>query len=200
MYMDYSKLWKLLIDKGITKTELMELTSLSSRIITKLTKNETVTTETLAKICSALNCDVSHIMEFKEEKNLSFYNCFRKFGNLTEENENYKTVRFTYNEQNFVVYEIKKPVTKSCAIHCNDDGTIFREQFYPFGGIMSPSSVHSSVIKPLPKSNETGIVLFFGKPNFTNLDNGIFISSKNKNKKANSIYVMTETALKLFTP
>ena len=67
MYIDYSKLWKRLIDKNITKTELMQLTGISSRIIAKLTKNETVTTETLIKICSALNCDISDIMELTQD-------------------------------------------------------------------------------------------------------------------------------------
>ena len=54
MYIAYSKLWKLLIDKGISKTDLMELTGMSSRVLAKLSKNETVTTDTVARICSAL--------------------------------------------------------------------------------------------------------------------------------------------------
>ena len=90
MYIDYSKLWKLLIDKNMTKTELMEETGLSSRIIAKLSKNKTVTTETLVKICTCLNCDISDIMECKEEKSLSIYNYYHKFGTTTEYNENYK--------------------------------------------------------------------------------------------------------------
>ena len=92
MYMDYSKLWKLLIDKNITKTELMDETGLSSRVIAKLSKNEIVTTETLAKICTCLNCDVADIMECKEEENLSLYSYYKKFGTVAEDTENYKTV------------------------------------------------------------------------------------------------------------
>ena len=38
MYMDYSKLWKLLIDKGMAKTDLLELTGISSRVLAKLSK------------------------------------------------------------------------------------------------------------------------------------------------------------------
>ena len=63
---------------------------------------------------------------------------------------------------------------------------------------MRPSSVKTALIKPIKQKDETVIVLFSGKPNFFEIDEGIFISSKNKNKKATSIYVMTETAFKLF--
>ncbi len=198
MYIDYSKLWKLLIDKNMTKTELMEETGLSSRIIAKLSQNKTVTTETLVKICSCLNCDISDIMECKEEKSLSLYNYYIKFGIRFDETESYKTVKFDFNGQKYTVYEIKKPISKSTIIHCGDDGTIYREQLYPFGGTMRPSSVKTALVKPIKEKDETVIVLFSGKPNFWGIDDGIFISSKNKNKNASSIYVMTETAFKLF--
>ncbi len=198
MYIDYSKLWKLLIDKNMTKTELMEETGLSSRIIAKLSKNKTVTTETLVKICTCLNCDISDIMECKEEKSLSIYNYYYKFGTTTEDNENYSTVKFDYNGQKYTVYAIKKAISKSTIIHCGEDGTIYRELLYPFGGTMRPSSVKESLIKPTKQKDEIVIVLFSGKPNFWGIDDGIFISSKNKNKKASSIYVMTEAAFKLF--
>ncbi|MBR5943291.1 MAG: helix-turn-helix transcriptional regulator, partial [Clostridia bacterium] len=42
MFMDYSKLWKLLAEKDLSKSDLMELTGLSSRIIAKLNSNKTV--------------------------------------------------------------------------------------------------------------------------------------------------------------
>ena len=196
--MDYSKLWKLLIDKNMTKTELMEETGLSSRIIAKLSKNETVTTETLAKICSCLGCDVADIMECKEEKSLSLYNYYIKFGTVTEKNEGYNTVEFEYGGQKYKVYAIKKPIKKSTIIYCENDGTIYREQLYPFGGTMAPSSVRTSLIKPIPKFDEITIVLFTGKPNFRNLDEGLFISAKNKAKKDPKVYVMTEASFKLF--
>ena len=198
MYIDYSKLWKLLIDKNMTKTELMAETGLSSRIIAKLSQNKTVTTETLVKICSCLNCDISDIMECKEEKNLSLYNYYLKFGITTEHNENYNTVKFELDGKKYTVYAIKEPIRKSTIIHCGDDGTIYKEQLYPFGGTMRPSSVKTALIKPSKQKDETVIVLFSGKPNFWAIDDGIFISAKNKNQTNSSIYVMTETAFKLF--
>lgn len=60
----YNKLWKLLIDKGINKKKLMQLTGISSSSMAKLTKGENVTTDMLCKICEALNCDFKDIMEY----------------------------------------------------------------------------------------------------------------------------------------
>ena len=59
----YNKLWKLLIDKGIKRTELKSLAGVSTNVIAKLGKNETVAMETLAKICTALNCDIADVVE-----------------------------------------------------------------------------------------------------------------------------------------
>ncbi len=66
----YNKLWKLLIDKGINKKQLIELTGVSSSSIAKLTKGENVTTDVLCKICKALNCDFKDIMEFIVERDV----------------------------------------------------------------------------------------------------------------------------------
>ncbi len=65
---NYNKLWKLLIDRGLNKTELQRLTGISSATITKLAKNETVNTRVLITICNALKCDTSDIMEMADEK------------------------------------------------------------------------------------------------------------------------------------
>ena len=63
----YKKLWKQLIDKEIKKTELSEMANVSMTSIAKLGRNENVNTEILNRICIALNCDVSDIMEFVAE-------------------------------------------------------------------------------------------------------------------------------------
>lgn len=64
MEVSYKKLWKLLIDKDMNKTELSNLANVSSFTITKMTKGENVTVEVLAKICNALKCDINDIVEF----------------------------------------------------------------------------------------------------------------------------------------
>ncbi|OHP56058.1 transcriptional regulator [Staphylococcus sp. HMSC061F10] len=61
--MSYKKLWKLLIDKEMSKKDLAELADLSQYTINKLNNSGIVTTETLTKICIALNCDVGDICE-----------------------------------------------------------------------------------------------------------------------------------------
>ena len=59
----YNKLWKLLIDKHINKTELRKAAGISTNVIAKLGKNGPVSMETLAKICTALKCDIADIVE-----------------------------------------------------------------------------------------------------------------------------------------
>ncbi len=61
--LSYNKLWKLLIDKNINKTDLHEITGLSQSTITKLSKGENVNTDVLERICVALNCKIEDIVE-----------------------------------------------------------------------------------------------------------------------------------------
>lgn len=63
MVFSYKKLWKLLIDKEMKKKDLCEKAGVSSATLSKMVKCESVTTESLLKICIALNCEVSDIME-----------------------------------------------------------------------------------------------------------------------------------------
>ena len=67
MGVSYKKLWKLLIDKDMKKKDLQKLAGISSASVTKLGKNENVNTEIIEKICIALQCDVSDIMEMTED-------------------------------------------------------------------------------------------------------------------------------------
>ena len=64
MRMSYNKLWKLLIDKKMKKSDLRKNAKISSSTLAKLTNDENVTTEVLVKICNELKCNVSDIMEF----------------------------------------------------------------------------------------------------------------------------------------
>lgn len=66
MAISYNKLWKLLIDRNLKKKDLQQMSGVSSASITKLGRNENVNTDILAKICTALQCDVSDIMEMVE--------------------------------------------------------------------------------------------------------------------------------------
>lgn len=59
----YKKLWKMLIDKDIKKSQLAKMADLSRYTIQKLNRNENVNTDTLTKICKALDCSFDDIME-----------------------------------------------------------------------------------------------------------------------------------------
>ena len=63
MIVSYNKLWKLLIDKKMTKQDLRRITLISPSVISKMGKGQSVTTDILLRICDALNCDFADIME-----------------------------------------------------------------------------------------------------------------------------------------
>lgn len=63
MIISYKPLWKLLIDRDLKKKDLIEMAGISQSSITKLGHNQNISTDILLKICIALNCNVSDIME-----------------------------------------------------------------------------------------------------------------------------------------
>ena len=68
MAVSYNRLWKLLIDKNLKRTDLKELADISSNVLAKLGKNLPVSIDSLEKICISLNCTIEDIMEFINEK------------------------------------------------------------------------------------------------------------------------------------
>lgn len=68
MRLCYNKLWKLLIDKGLNKSQLKEISGVSSNCIAKLGHGENLTTDVLLKICKALDCDISDIVEVMRDE------------------------------------------------------------------------------------------------------------------------------------
>lgn len=63
MTVSYKKLWKMLIDRDLMKKDLARISGISNYTITKMSKGENVTVDTLVKICQALNCGLSDIAE-----------------------------------------------------------------------------------------------------------------------------------------
>lgn len=69
MAVSYNRLWKMLIDKGITKTEMRKKAGISTSVLAKMGKNETVSMDTLARITVVMNCGLDDIVEiYKENK------------------------------------------------------------------------------------------------------------------------------------
>ena len=69
MSVSYNKLWKLLIDRNMKRTELRIAAGISSSTLAKLGKNESVTTDVLVRICKTLNCDIGEIIEVVPDEN-----------------------------------------------------------------------------------------------------------------------------------
>ena len=64
----YNRLWKLLIDKHMTKTQLCQQAKISTNAVAKMGRDEDVRVEVLARICSTLNCTMDDIIEIIPEK------------------------------------------------------------------------------------------------------------------------------------
>lgn len=63
----YNKLFKLLIDRGLKKTEFAKLAGISANTLAKLSKNENVSMDVLIKICRALDCSLDDIVDILPE-------------------------------------------------------------------------------------------------------------------------------------
>ena len=68
MEINYDKLWKLMIDKKINKSELCKSVKISSSTMAKMTNEEMVSLSILEKICAELECNISDVMEFTDLK------------------------------------------------------------------------------------------------------------------------------------
>ena len=67
MYFSYKPLWKTLIDRNMKKKDLIRMSKISAASVAKLGRDENVTTQVLLKICEALDCDLSDVVELVRE-------------------------------------------------------------------------------------------------------------------------------------
>ena len=67
MSISYKKLWKLLIDKDMTKTQLREKADIATSTLAKLSKDEQVSMDVLLRICKTLDCGLDDIVEISKE-------------------------------------------------------------------------------------------------------------------------------------
>ena len=66
MGINYKKLWKLLIDKDMTKTDLRKQPDIASSTLSKMSRNEYVSLDVLVRICCVLDCELSDITEIEK--------------------------------------------------------------------------------------------------------------------------------------
>ena len=78
MAVSYNKLWKMLIDKNMSKTELTHLAGISTNAMAKLGKDEDVRVNILEKLCTSLDCKLDDIVEFVPESNKKQIPVYRK--------------------------------------------------------------------------------------------------------------------------
>ena len=72
MALSYTRMWKLLVDKKMSKADLRKAADIAPNTMTKLRRDETVNLAILGRICETLDCDFGDIMEYvKESKNSS---------------------------------------------------------------------------------------------------------------------------------
>lgn len=122
-----------------------------------------------------------------------------KKAHVTKRYELYTVSRFELDGAKYKVYKTLKKAGKGSRIHCREDGTIYWEQLYPFGGFSSPRSEEFVLVKPQNEPNLHTIVVISGKPSIIiGLDEGIFVSAKCKRKSESDVHVMSEAAFKAF--
>lgn len=68
MTISYNKLWKLLVDKKMSKADLRKASGVAPNTMTRLRRDEEVTLQVLYKICSAVDADIGDVMEFLPDK------------------------------------------------------------------------------------------------------------------------------------
>ena len=69
MLISYDKLWKLLIDRRMNRTDLRNASGISFNVLAKMGKHEAISMESLYKICTALDCGIGDVVEFVNNEN-----------------------------------------------------------------------------------------------------------------------------------
>ena len=198
MYISYHKLWKLLVDGELTKTDLCDLTGLSSRTMAKISKDQSVNTDTLLAICAALHCDVSDIMEVCDENTTqSIYETYRRTARKTDEDERFETFEFTYHGRRVILKKTRERANKHTVIHCNPNSLSW-EQIYPLG--RSPvREVRDLIDAHFWTPDAICVIVISGKPMcFEKLDEYQFISVHREPTEKRYIYTMSEAAFKVW--
>lgn len=75
----YKKLWTLLAEKNINKTELKDISGISFNVLARMGKDETISIESIEKICFALNCDIGDMMEIVKPTPVQRFRCIELF-------------------------------------------------------------------------------------------------------------------------
>ena len=200
MYISYDRLWKLLIDRHLKKTDLIDLCGISSRTLGKLSKNENVNSDTLLRICEALQCDLFDIMELKnDEAQMSFFEVFDREKTLVSSDEGCKTYTFEYGGKRVVLRKTLKKATKRVIVTCSGH-TVSAVHLYPVTHHTVASEIEFNIdVADMLDSETLAIMIISGKPGLIKgLDEGIFVSASGAPNSQKFVYVMSEARFKSF--
>ncbi len=199
MYINYQKLWQLLLDKKLNKNDLIQMCGISSRTVAKLTKNESVTTDTLLRICDALECDLSDILQVtRDAPQRSLYEVYKEQRVLASEDEFCRLYELEHNGIKYRIKEVKRKASKRAVIHCRGNSVVW-QQLYP-AGITATSEV--TVITDLSFVDRDHVCLLIidgSTVGITGQDEGAFLSSS-RPWEPGKLYVMSASKFKIFSP
>ena len=203
MHVTYEGLWGVLASRGMTKTELCELTGLSSRTMAKLSRGESVTTDTLAKICAVLGCSLADIAKVTDE-DPTLYAAFVRAAKEVGTTEFVKEYAVRFGGNDWRVFVTKRTANKYTRIRCDGgSGTVTWEQFpvIPLIGGTGIADAPAGVIArltPMPPAYTVFVVA--GHPGgIIGLDDG-FIRSARRPGGTGDVHVMSMAAFKTFAP
>lgn len=199
VYTSYEKLWMMLAERDIGKKDICSATGISTRTMAKLSKNESVTTDTLSKICDVLGCDIGDIVTFSRDPIfVSPYDAFKKTGALVSETEYYKVFEFTFENHSFRVYKTKKIADKRTIIKCENSDIIWRQisKVPRLDGTGFMLGTNDMMVRVSPDKNAVILFVISGKPGeIRGLDDGFFRSARRYGGEG-YVHVMSESAFK----
>ena len=200
MNVNYDKLWMLMAQRGISKTDICDATGISTRTMAKLSKNESVTIDTLGKICEVLNCDISDIVSFSNEPS-SIYDAFKKNAIKNSETEYVEIYDLTYMEQNYLIYITKRKANKLTKIELKDNDIKWRQisKTWMLDGSGAFLGEVNLIARISPPKDKVCLFILSGKPGeISGLDDGIFRSARNFGGTG-YVNVMSEPVFKCFS-
>jgi len=202
MYVSYEKFWAMIAQRGLSKKDICDATGISSRTMANLTKNESVTTDTLGKICDVLNCDIGDIATFSREPiAFSVYDAYKKFGKKIAETEFFNKYEFTYKNQRFVAYITKRRADKRTIIELSSNDIKWRQisKMWRLDGTGAFKGTVDLLAHISPEQGAVNLFIISGKPGeIKGLDDGIFRSARRYGGEG-YINLMSEAVFKCFT-
>lgn len=202
MFVSFDKLWALLREREIKKCDFAEAVGISSRTLAKLSKNESVTTDTLLRICETLHCRIEDIVSLEEKTVLhSVYEAYQKTATQIAENDLTKTYSFSFGKKRIEMLVTKKTANHYSLIACREDAIVWtqlqstwRLQGIPFG---SGEEMSFGKVKPATDGTYRFFVIS-GKPGeISGLDEGIYRSACHPGGNE-YLHVMSMAAFKCF--